>query len=134
MHRNTFINAPTLLNATMQFRTRPDLYFGGQITGVEGYVGNIATGLIAAINLAHNLRGEPEFILPQTTMLGSLCYYVSHADPKHFQPMKANFGLLPELPTRFRSKVERYTAYADRALADMKTTLENANIRVQETL
>jgi methylenetetrahydrofolate--tRNA-(uracil-5-)-methyltransferase len=134
MHRNTFINAPTLLNATMQFRTRKDLYFGGQITGVEGYVGNIATGLIAAVNLARNLNGESEFILPQTTMIGSLCHYVSHAEPKHFQPMKANFGLLPELPKRYKSKVERYTAYSDRALADMKTALETANLPIPETL
>ncbi|MDX2077428.1 MAG: methylenetetrahydrofolate--tRNA-(uracil(54)-C(5))-methyltransferase (FADH(2)-oxidizing) TrmFO [bacterium] len=134
MHRNTFINAPTLLNATMQFRTRKDLYFGGQITGVEGYVGNIATGLIAAVNLARNLNGESEFILPQTTMIGSLCHYVSHAEPKHFQPMKANFGLLPELPKRFKSKVERYTAYADRALADMKTIIETTNLPIPQTL
>ncbi|MCL4253739.1 MAG: methylenetetrahydrofolate--tRNA-(uracil(54)-C(5))-methyltransferase (FADH(2)-oxidizing) TrmFO [Anaerolineae bacterium] len=134
MHRNTFINSPVLLNATMQFRTRKDLFFGGQITGVEGYVGNIATGLIAAINLANHLRDMPEFILPQTTMLGALCHYISHAEPKHFQPMKANFGILPELPNRIKSKVERYTAYADRALADMKSTIESANMPIPETL
>jgi methylenetetrahydrofolate--tRNA-(uracil-5-)-methyltransferase len=134
MHRNTFINSPVLLNATMQFRTRKDLYFGGQITGVEGYVGNIATGLLAAINLAQNLRGEPEFIPPQTTMLGALAHYISHAEPKHFQPMKANFGILPELPSRIKSKVERYTAYADRALDDMKTAIESANITVPQTI
>lgn len=134
MHRNTFINSPVLLNATMQFRTRKDLFFGGQITGVEGYVGNIATGLIAAINLANHLLDMPEFILPQTTMLGALCHYISHAEPKHFQPMKANFGILPELPNRIKSKVERYTAYADRALADMKSTIESANMPIPETL
>ena len=125
MHRNTFINSPTLLNATMQFRTRKDLYFGGQITGVEGYVGNIATGLLAAINLARNLRGESEFIPPQTTMLGALAHYISHAEPKHFQPMKANFGILPELSNKIKNKVERYTAYADRALADMETSIKD---------
>ncbi len=134
MHRNTFINSPVLLNATMQFRTRKDLFFGGQITGVEGYVGNIATGLIAAINLANYLRHMPEFIPPQTTMLGALCHYISHAEPKHFQPMKANFGILPELPTRIKSKVERYTAYAERALADMKVAIETANMPIPETL
>lgn len=134
MHRNTFINSPILLNATMQFRTRQDLFFGGQITGVEGYVGNIATGLIAAINLANHLRDIPEFIPPQTTMLGALCHYISHAEPKHFQPMKANFGILPELPNRIKSKVERYAAYADRALADMKTAIETANMPIPETL
>ena len=134
MHRNTFINSPVLLDATMQFRTRKDLFFGGQITGVEGYVGNIATGLIAAINLANRLRDMPEFIPPQTTMLGALCHYISHAEPKHFQPMKANFGILPELPNRIKSKLERYTAYADRALADMKMAIENANMLIPETL
>jgi methylenetetrahydrofolate--tRNA-(uracil-5-)-methyltransferase len=134
MHRNTFINSPVLLDATMQFRTRKDLFFGGQITGVEGYVGNIATGLIAAINLAHYLRGEPPFILPETTMLGALCHYISHAEPKHFQPMKANFGILPELPSRIKGKVERYTAYADRALADMKKTLEKANMPILQEI
>ncbi|GAB4524376.1 MAG: FADH(2)-oxidizing methylenetetrahydrofolate--tRNA-(uracil(54)-C(5))-methyltra nsferase TrmFO [Anaerolineae bacterium] len=119
MHRNTFINSPTLLNATMQFRTRSDLYFAGQITGVEGYVGNVATGLVAAINMARHLSGETEWILPETTMLGALCHYVTHAEPKHFQPMKANFGILPELPKRVKNKRDRYNAYADRALHDL---------------
>lgn len=123
MHRNTFINAPTLLNATMQFRTRPDLYFAGQITGVEGYAGNIATGLVAAVNLARNLNSQDEWVLPQTTMLGTLCHYVSHAEPKHFQPMKANFGILPDLEPVVRNKKERYAAYAHRALKTLEESL-----------
>jgi methylenetetrahydrofolate--tRNA-(uracil-5-)-methyltransferase len=124
MHRNTFINSPTLLNPTMQFRQRPDLSFGGQITGVEGYVGNIATGLVAAINMACHLNGAPEWILPPTTMLGALCHYITHAEPKHFQPMKANFGILP--PLEFSSKIgkrDRGKAYAERALADLDLAL-----------
>lgn len=125
MHRNTFINSPTLLHPTMQFRSRPDLFFAGQITGVEGYVGNIATGLIAAINIGRRLSGQPEWILPQTTMLGALCHYVTHAEPAHFQPMKANFGILPELPERMRNKRDRYHAYAERALHDLKTHIAN---------
>ncbi len=123
MHRNTFINSPTLLNPTMQFRQRPDLFFGGQITGVEGYVGNIATGLVAAVNMANHLNGTPEWILPPTTMLGALCHYVTHAEPKHFQPMKANFGIFPELTERVKNKRDRYGAYSERALADMEVSI-----------
>lgn len=123
MHRNTFINSPTLLRPSMQFRGRDDLYFAGQITGVEGYVGNIATGLVAAVNLARGLKGQAEWVLPQTTMLGALCHYVSHAEPEHFQPMKANFGILPELPSRVRNKRDRYGAYAQRALHDLEESV-----------
>lgn len=124
MHRNTFINSPTLLHPTMAFRQRPDLFFAGQITGVEGYVGNIATGLVAALNMARHLQGKMGWVLPETTMLGALCHYVTHAEPKHFQPMKANFGILPELPERVKNKRDRYGAYADRALEDLGTSIE----------
>lgn len=120
MHRNTFINSPALLHPSMQFRNRPDLFFAGQITGVEGYVGNIATGIVAAVNLAQHLNGAPPWILPQATMIGALCHYVTHAEPKYFQPMKANFGILPDLPQRVRNKRDRYAAYAARALAELE--------------
>lgn len=123
MHRNTFINAPVLLEATMQYRQRSDLYFAGQITGVEGYMGNVATGLIAALNLARHLRGESPLILPPTTMLGALCHYVSHADPKDFQPMKANFGILPDLENAPKDKGRRKTLYAERAHHDLIAAL-----------
>jgi methylenetetrahydrofolate--tRNA-(uracil-5-)-methyltransferase len=123
MHRNTFINSPMLLDATMRFRQRPDLFFGGQITGVEGYVGNIATGLVASINLAQHLHGQPEWIPPTTTMIGALCNYVSHAEEKHFQPMKANFGILPELPTKIKLQQERNAAYCARAHADLEQSI-----------
>lgn len=96
MHRNTFINSPRLLNPTLQSKTRSDLFFAGQITGVEGYAGNIGTGLIAGVNAVRYLRGEPLWELPRTTLLGALCHYISHASPEHFQPMKANLGLLPQ--------------------------------------
>lgn len=127
MHRNTFINAPTQLNPTMQFRNRHDLYFAGQITGVEGYVGNIATGLVAAVNLARSLSGQSEWILPKTTMLGALCHYVTHAEPKEFQPMKANFGILPELPEKVKNKRARYQAYAQRASHDLAQSIQELN-------
>ena len=124
MHRNTFIASPKLLRPTLQHRERDDLFFAGQITGVEGYMGNIATGLLAGWNAARLYHNEEPITLPQTTMLGALCHYVTHADLKDFQPMKANFGILPLL--EFISKVgkrERGSAYAERALADLQQTL-----------
>jgi len=125
MHRNTFINSPTLLHATMQFRRREDLYFAGQITGVEGYVGNVATGLVAALNLSRQLQGQVAWIPPRTTMLGALCYYVTHAAAEDFQPMKANFGIIPALQSRVRNKRARKQAYAERALHDMQQAVQN---------
>lgn len=120
MHRNTFINSPKLLDATMQYRHRENLWFAGQITGVEGYVGNVGTGLVAGLNAARYLQGKSQVILPQTTMMGMLCHYVARADSKHFQPMKANFGILPELATPPKGKRERAAAYAQRALQDLE--------------
>ncbi len=119
MHRNTFINSPALLHATMQFRRREDLFFAGQITGTEGYVGSTASGLVAGINAARLIKGEPLITFPATTMIGALCRYVASAEEKHFQPMKPNFGLLPPLEGKIRRKRERYKAYAQRALADL---------------
>ena len=124
MHRNTFIASPKLLRPTLQHRQRDDLFFAGQITGVEGYMGNIATGLLAGWNAARLYHTEEPITLPQTTMLGALCHYVTHADLKDFQPMKANFGILPALA--FTAKVgkrERGTAYAERALMDLQQML-----------
>jgi methylenetetrahydrofolate--tRNA-(uracil-5-)-methyltransferase len=95
MHRNTYLNAPRLLLPTLQFRGRPDLFCAGQLTGVEGYAGNIATGLIAGWNAARFLRGEVPLEPPAGTLIGGLCAYITGADPAHFQPMKANLGLLP---------------------------------------
>lgn len=124
MHRNTYLNSPTLLLPTLQFRTRPDLFFAGQITGVEGYVGNAATGLLAGLNAARLLRGLSPLTLPPTTMLGALCHYVTHAEPKDFQPMKANFGLMPPLEGKIRNKQARYQAYAERALQGLAAVIE----------
>ena len=129
MHRNTFIASPKLLRATLQHITRDDLLFAGQITGVEGYMGNIATGLLAGINAARLLQKETPIALPETTMLGALCHYVTHADLKDFQPMKANFGILP--PLEFASKIgkrERGKAYAERALAELHKSLALAAV------
>lgn len=119
MHRNTFINAPTLLRPTLQFHNRDDLFFAGQITGVEGYAGNIGTGLLAGINAANYLNSKPLWTLPLTTMMGALCHYVTHADPKTFQPMKANFDLVPKLDEDLKGRQQRRQGYAERALHDL---------------
>lgn len=119
MHRNTFINSPTLLHPTLQFKQREDLFFAGQITGTEGYVGSAMGGLLAGINLARLLAGEPLLQPPRASMIGSLLHYITHADPENFQPMKANMGLLPDLPQRVRNKQKRYAAYAERAQQQM---------------
>jgi len=124
MHRNTFIASPKLLRPTLQHIQREDLFFAGQIMGVEGYMGNIATGLLAGINAARLHHREEPIVLPQTTMLGALCHYVTHADLKDFQPMKANFGILPALDiTGKLGKRERSKSYAERALVDLKFAL-----------
>ena len=128
MHRNTYINAPQLLHPTMQYRNRSDLFFAGQITGVEGYMGNAATGLLAGINAARLLSGQHPVILPTNTMLGALCHYVTHAEAKTFQPMKANFGLFP-LPQHTISKKERYHWYSERALTALRRFTRAHKIR-----
>jgi methylenetetrahydrofolate--tRNA-(uracil-5-)-methyltransferase len=107
------------MRPTLQSNQRDDLFFAGQITGVEGYMGNIATGLLAGINSARAHQGEEPLTLPQTTMLGALCHYVTHANLKDFQPMKANFGILPPLDSKV-NKRERGRAYAERALTDLQ--------------
>jgi len=128
MHRNTYINAPALLQDTLQWRTRANLLFAGQLAGMEGYVGNIGAGLLAGVNAARLAQGEPPLALPRTTMLGALVYYITHTDPADFQPMKANFGILPPLSTKIRNKRARYQAYADRALADLEPVAQEISL------
>jgi methylenetetrahydrofolate--tRNA-(uracil-5-)-methyltransferase len=116
MHRNTFINSPKVLKATYQFQNREDLFFAGQMTGVEGYVESAASGLIAGINVARLVLGESPLEFPIDTAMGSMANYITTADPNHFQPMNANFGLFPELPIRIKGKQERNLQHANRAL------------------
>lgn len=116
MHRNTFMNSPELLEPTYQSRKRSDLFFAGQMTGVEGYVESAASGMVAGMNAARMAKGEDLMIFPRETAVGSMAYYITHTAGKHFQPMNANFGIFPELPTRIKDKKERYTAIAERAL------------------
>jgi methylenetetrahydrofolate--tRNA-(uracil-5-)-methyltransferase len=130
MHRNTFIFSPAVLLPTLQFRKREDIFFAGQITGVEGYMGNIATGLLAGINAANLLLGEPLLKLPDTTMLGALCLYICSASEWDFQPMKANFGLLPASKEihNIRSQRERAKAHCDLALRTLDDFLASREI------
>ncbi|WP_313508614.1 FADH(2)-oxidizing methylenetetrahydrofolate--tRNA-(uracil(54)-C(5))-methyltransferase TrmFO [Enterococcus sp.] len=121
MHRNSFMNSPELLQQTYQSKKRADLFFAGQMTGVEGYVESAASGLIAGVNAAKLAKEEDPIIFPQETAIGSMAYYITHAEGKHFQPMNANFGLLPELPERIRDKKSRYEALANRALTALET-------------
>ena len=117
MHRNTFINSPDVLNEKYELISQPNIQFAGQMTGVEGYVESAASGLVAGINLAHKILGKGEVVFPRETMIGSMAYYISHSkNNKNFQPMNANFGLLPSLETRIKDKKERYEAQANRAL------------------
>lgn len=124
MHRNSFMNSPELLQQTYQSKKREDLFFAGQMTGVEGYVESAASGLMTGINAAKLAKGEAPIIMPQETTIGSMAYYITHAEGKHFQPMNANFGLLPELPERIRDKKSRYEALANRALAALEKAKE----------
>lgn len=135
IHRNTFLNAPRVLLPTFQFRGRPDLFFAGQITGVEGYVESSASGLIAGMNAARLALGEELITLPPDTMIGALANYISHADPHHFQPMNANFGLLPPPEKRVRGKKERRLAQGKRALeslVDWQTRCGIAGVRTED--
>jgi len=116
MHRNTFINSPKLLKPTYQYKDRDTLFFAGQMTGVEGYVESAASGLLAGINAARHAKGEELLVLPPETIMGSMARYITSADSKHFQPMNANFGLVPELPMRIRNKREKNEKLAERAL------------------
>jgi methylenetetrahydrofolate--tRNA-(uracil-5-)-methyltransferase len=119
VHRNSYINAPRALSAHLAAQDDPQLLFAGQITGVEGYTESAATGILAGINLARLVAGEPPLVPPATTMLGALCRYLHTADPQHFQPMNANFGLLEPLETPVRDKARKREMLVERALAEM---------------
>ena len=125
MHRNTFINSPELLNADFSMREHPDIYFAGQITGVEGYMESAASGIIAGIAVAIKIKGLEPLVLPNDTMTGALSRYIS--DPFNagkFQPMGANMGILPDIGVRIKDKKERYGAYADRAVRSLRSETE----------
>ncbi|WP_309087073.1 FADH(2)-oxidizing methylenetetrahydrofolate--tRNA-(uracil(54)-C(5))-methyltransferase TrmFO [Domibacillus sp.] len=125
MHRNTFINSPKALLPTYQLKSRPTLFFAGQMTGVEGYVESAASGLMAGINAARLALGQDPVTAPQETAIGGMAHYITHTSPDNFQPMNANFGLFPALPEKIKGKKERYEALAGRALETIQTFLKS---------
>ena len=125
VHRNTYVNGPIVLEETWQVRTRPALFLAGQMSGVEGYVESAASGLLAGRNAAAIAAGRPLGPAPRTTAIGALAYYVSHADPAHYQPSNITFGIMPPLTKPPKSRQARKLAIADRALADLETWLRD---------
>lgn len=126
MHRNSFICSPKHLKQTYQFNRRDDLFFAGQITGVEGYVESSSSGIVAGYNMARYIKGEPLVIFDPRTVTGALAYYITHSDKDNFQPMKANFGILPDLEIKVKKK-DKKDAYATRAVQTMKQQLGLSN-------
>ena len=123
MHRNTFLCSPKILDSDFSVKENKNLFFAGQITGVEGYMESAASGIMAGINAANTVLGKKTVVLPDTSMIGALSRYISNPEVKKFQPMGANFGVLPELENRPRDKKERGKAYAERALNDLDNYL-----------
>jgi methylenetetrahydrofolate--tRNA-(uracil-5-)-methyltransferase len=128
VHRNTYINGPDVLRETWQTKLRPDLFFAGQISGVEGYVESAASGLIAGRNAAALVRGDEPRVPPRTTAIGALAYYVSHADPHNYQPTNITFGIIEPLGRAPRKKMDRKMAMADRALAALHEWIRGAAV------
>ncbi len=128
MHRNTFIDSPRLLNGDFSLRSNDKIFFGGQITGVEGYMESASSGMMAGINLARRLLGEETVVLPKDTMIGALSRYISDESVKNFQPMGANFGVLPPLENKIRDKQERYMMLANRGMDSLKKFARNNNL------
>ncbi|MFJ7976389.1 FADH(2)-oxidizing methylenetetrahydrofolate--tRNA-(uracil(54)-C(5))-methyltransferase TrmFO [Peribacillus sp. NPDC096379] len=125
MHRNTFINSPKVLKPTYQFKNREDLFFAGQMTGVEGYVESAASGLVAGINAAKVALGQEPVTFPAETAIGSMARYITATNAKTFQPMNANFGIFPELDEKIRGKKERNEKHASRALETIQKFMKN---------
>lgn len=124
MHRNTYLNSPTLLKRTYQLKDKENIYFAGQMTGVEGYVESAASAIVAALNAINNVNGK-EIIFPTETMIGSMANYIVDATSKNFQPINANFGIIKPLEERIKDKKEKYTKYAERALEILEKFKEN---------
>ena len=116
MQRNTCIDSPRILTSDVSLKDNPNIFFAGQITGVEGYMESAATGIMAGINAVNRLRNKPSVILPCETMIGALSRYVSVGGQNEFQPMGANFGILPALETHVKDKKARYEAFANRSI------------------
>ncbi len=128
MHRNTFIDSPRVLNSDFSLSEYPNIFFAGQITGVEGYMESAASGIMAGINVVKKLRGKESLTLPKETMIGSLCNYISDKWVKDFQPMGANFGILPPIEPHIKDKKERYSAFAKRSIELVSNIIKDLNI------
>ena len=124
MHRNSFINSPQLLNADYSMRENPNIFFAGQITGVEGYMESAGAGILAGINAVRRAENRKALVLPEETMLGALSGYISDESVSDFQPMGANFGIIPPIEPKIRDKKERYAALANRAIEKLNSILE----------
>ncbi|MBR2315696.1 MAG: methylenetetrahydrofolate--tRNA-(uracil(54)-C(5))-methyltransferase (FADH(2)-oxidizing) TrmFO [Clostridia bacterium] len=129
MHRNTFISSPELLNSDYSFRQRRNLFFAGQITGVEGYMESASSGILAGVNMARLIDGFDTITLPSTTMMGALSRYISDESVRNFQPMGANFGVLPPIEPHIRDKKERYAALSQRGIADLMKFMEENSVK-----
>ena len=126
VHRNTYVNGPTVLDSTWQVRVRPTIFFAGQMSGVEGYVESAASGLLAGINAARLALGDSPIVAPRTTAIGALAHYASHADPAHYDPTNITFGIMPPLDRPPRAKADRKQALSARALEDLDGFLREA--------
>lgn len=124
MHRNSFLDSPRLLNKDFSLRSNENIYFAGQITGVEGYMESASSGLLAGLNAVRKANGEPPLLLGENTMLGALTDYISDSSVKNFQPMGANFGILPPIEPKIRDKKERYAALSKRALDELEKVIK----------
>jgi len=125
MHRNSFINSPKLLNSDFSMKENKNIFFAGQITGVEGYIESAASGIMAGINMARRLQGKEMFTLPRETMIGALSAYISDESVKDFQPMGCNMGILPSLETNIRDKKLKYQTLAERSLKLLNEYLDS---------
>ncbi|MBH8622537.1 MULTISPECIES: methylenetetrahydrofolate--tRNA-(uracil(54)-C(5))-methyltransferase (FADH(2)-oxidizing) TrmFO [Spiroplasma] len=125
IHKNNFINSPVLLNQFLQLKSQQNVFFAGQITGVEDYVESAATGIISALNIANFLNNKAMLTFPPETMMGALINYIINASSTNFQPMKANFGIVPNLDQHFKAKVDKYLAYSDRVLTKLTNFIKN---------
>jgi methylenetetrahydrofolate--tRNA-(uracil-5-)-methyltransferase len=132
VHRNTYVNGPTVLAETWQVRSRPTLFFAGQMSGVEGYVESAASGLLAGLNAAALVKGEPVSSPPRTTAIGALAYYVSHANPAHYEPSNITFGIIQALEKAPRGKKLRNLALSERALADLENWKARVDLQVAQ--
>lgn len=128
MHRNSFIDSPRVLSRALSLKNRPELFFAGQITGVEGYMESAASGILAGENMIRYLNGEEPLQLPDITMLGALTSYITDGTVSNFQPMGANFGIIPPLDTRIKDKAARYTALSERSLKWFEDNRSELNI------